>query len=193
MTKIKIIDSIYKKRRKKPKKKKEYDLRKPFEYAQFVKWIATPSVLREPSRQDDLAKEFRVHPGTLSEWKKRESFWDDVRAEMKFYFKTKTPNVLQAIYQKILKGDGSGGEAKIWLQYIDEWIPKQENINRDKTLEDLIKEDDEKNEQTIDRGSALDTKQEPGKSEIQTKLDPEPLREKQNEQGHNPEGQTEGI
>ena len=143
----KTIDSIHKQTPKKSKKKKERDLRKPFEYAQFIKWIATPSVLRIPKIQGELEKEFVVSQGLLSKWKKRDGFWDEVRLEMKVWAKDKTPNVIQAIYQIIIKqGKGSPQAAKLWLQYIEQWAEGQEiktiselTIKEKTTLEDIKK------------------------------------------------------
>lgn len=190
----KIIDSIYKQRLKRvKKKKKERDLKKPLEYQQFIRWTAMPSILREPKTQQDLSKEFNIAQKTLSLWKKRENFWSDVRKEMKTYFKDKTPNVLQATYQKLLKGDASGGELKVWLQYVDEWIEKIENLNRDITLEDLLRQDDDQNEQTTHRGSSLDTKQAGAKSKVQAESDTKPIRKEKDQPGHNTEGEAKGV
>lgn len=55
-----------------------------------------------------------------------------------------------------------------------------ENINPglSKTLEDLIREDDEKNEQTINRGASLDTKQARRKSKVSPKSHSTKIRKK---------------
>ena len=143
----KTIDSIHKKTLKKFQKKKERDLRNPYEYAQFIKWMATPSVLRKPRTQQDLSKEFQVSQQALSSWKKREGFWDEVRLEMKVWAKDKTPNVIQAIYQIVIKqGKGSPQAAKLWLQYIEQWAEGQEiktiselTIKEKTTLKDIKK------------------------------------------------------
>jgi len=146
------IDSIGRKTLKKFKKKEERDLRHPYEYAEFIKWMATPSVLRKPKTQQDLSKEFKVSEQALSAWKKRDGFWDEVRLEMKIWAKDKTPNVIQAIYQVIIKqGKNSPQAAKLWLQYIEQWMEGQEikttgelTIKEKMTIKDIKKMPKEK-------------------------------------------------
>jgi len=189
------IDSIQKKARIKSEKKKvERDLRKPFEYVQFVKWTALPSVLRKPQTQRDLSKEFRVDEDTLTNWKKREKFWDEVRDEMRKYFQDKTSNVVQALYQTILsQGKGTAQGAKLWLEYINQWIPKQENINRDKTLEDLIDDAKKDKQQNTDREPALDTKQTGKKTKVHSKSDTKLLPGKENAEGSDTKSEAERV
>jgi len=97
-------------------------LRHPLEYDQFVLWVATPEPLREPHTQSKLAEKFGVGDDTLSEWKQREGFWDDVRREIHSWGKNRTPNVVHALYKKAISGKAA--EVKLWLQYIDGFSEK---------------------------------------------------------------------
>lgn len=117
-----------------------------FEY--FAKWVATPRPFREIKSQKDLAKEYGIAEETLSRWKKRDGFWDIVSEEIRDWAKDKTPTVIQALYQGIIK-DRKAPEIKLWLQYIEKWIEKQEQVhtgdpNINKQIADEINKLDEK-------------------------------------------------
>lgn len=106
------------KRRQSPGNKKEA------EYLQFIKWVALPEPLREPRTQKELAVVLRVDESSLSDWKKRDGFWDEVKKELRTWSKEKTPNVIMGLYRKAVR-DGTAQEAKLWLQYIEDWIETQ--------------------------------------------------------------------
>ena len=97
-------------------------LRHPLEYDQFVLWTATPEPLREPQTQRKLAEKFGVGNDTLSEWKQREGFWEQVHRELRTWSKDRTPNVIYALYNKAKSGGAA--EVKLWLQYIDGFSEK---------------------------------------------------------------------
>ncbi len=96
-----------------------------FDYEEFIHWVARPKPLRVPKTQRDLAKKHGIAEETLSRWKNKEGFWDEVRKEIKQWARDKTPNVINAIYQKIIR-QGGAAEAKLWLEYIEGWAEKSE-------------------------------------------------------------------
>lgn len=98
------------------KKGSKTGILKQAEYARFVLWCATPDALREPKTQQELAKELRVDDATLSEWKKLDSWWPDVEAQIKNWMKERTQNVIGKLYSQALK-EGKEGAIKLYLQY----------------------------------------------------------------------------
>ncbi|MDA2921688.1 phBC6A51 family helix-turn-helix protein [Patescibacteria group bacterium AH-259-L07] len=118
------------------KKTKDLQSKRDLFYEEFIKWIALPKPLREPRTHLELAEKYGVDKATLSQWKHKDGFWDEVRKEMKQWARDKTPNVIQAIYQKILKY-GNAQEAKLWLQFIEDWKEKSEVDVGGKSIEAL--------------------------------------------------------
>ena len=88
---------------KKPLTKKEQkgieNLRNPDKYLDFVRFIATPDNFKEIKTQKEFAKEHGVNVWTLSEWKKRDGFWDRVAEERKLMMKENmTSKIIMAVY-----------------------------------------------------------------------------------------------
>ena len=110
-------------------------MKKPAEYMEFVKFIATPQVMRELKTQEDFANKFGVAETTLSEWKARDGFWDDVARARRLFFKDKTSNVVASIYKAAL--GASPQDRKLWLQYIEEWSEKEEIAHTGEGMREL--------------------------------------------------------
>jgi hypothetical protein len=132
-------------------------MQKESEYLQFINWIAKPYSAREPKTQIELAKLLEVEEATLSDWKKREGFWDLVRAEIKDWAKEKTAEVIDAVFKGATSQDSKGqsANAKLWLQYIEDWAEKKdisvydpEKETRAKSLLDVYNNYDESDPQT---------------------------------------------
>lgn len=115
-----------------------HGMRHPVEYLAFIKWIATPEIFREQKTQGDFSEKFGIGQDTLSEWKSRDGFWDEVRKETRAFFKEKTPLIVASIYKK-LATNPDGPLAKIWLQYIEEW--KEEQVQSHKFGNELTPEE----------------------------------------------------
>jgi hypothetical protein len=103
--------------------------RKEVEYQEFVRFTGTPRVFREKdwgyNLDGEFAKKFKIHPSTLCEWKKGINFWDEVRDRVKFLFKDRIPDVIAGVYKKAVK-DGSAAEAKLFMQWVDDWKEKSD-------------------------------------------------------------------
>ena len=92
------------------------------EYKQFIEWLALPVKERELKTQKELAEQFGLSEWTLSQWKDRQGFWPAVEAVRKSWGKSKTPEVLNSLYNKALTGNAA--EVKLWLQYIEGYSEK---------------------------------------------------------------------
>ena len=109
-----------------PKSPITHGLSKPLEFQQFVVWIATPEPLREPRNQSEFAAKFGLCLDTLTDWKQRAGFWDEVKKEWDKWGKEKTNNVIARFYQKILGPDVSTADFKLWFQFFLDWSEKTE-------------------------------------------------------------------
>lgn len=99
------------------------DIKKKIEYQQFVEWMGLPGPEREPKEQKELAVKLGVEEPTLSNWKKVDGFWDLVREERKRWAKDKVSDVLMGLYRSALI-EGKAAEAKLFLQYAEEFEEK---------------------------------------------------------------------
>lgn len=123
---------------------KRSKIRHNFEYYEFILWTSLPKELREPKTQAELSKRFGVGEDTLSEWKKRIDFWEEVAKKRKEWCKEKTSDVIHALYKRILE-TGSAAESKLWFQLIENWserfisFKKEERPFEDLTDEELDK------------------------------------------------------
>lgn len=108
---------------KNSKKKGTRPLRHQGEYLDFVAWVALPTELRQPKTQQDLAKEFGVGQDTLSEWKQRPDFWEDVSKKRREWGRERTPDVLLALFKRIQK-TGGAAEVRLWMECIEGWQSK---------------------------------------------------------------------
>lgn len=111
------------------------------QYLEFIAWTALPPGLRKPSSQRKLAKRLGVHETTLSDWKRRDDFWDLVRSFIKDWARTKTPEVVQAVFEgaTMVGESGQAANAKLWLQYIEDWAERQHISIYDKEKEGRAK------------------------------------------------------
>ena len=122
------------------KKRKDLKgLKHPAEYQEFIIWMALPEPLRNPKTQRELAKNFGVGEDTLSEWKRRDGFWDEATKRRKEWGRERTPNVILGLYRKAVR-DGNAAEVKLWLEYIEGYIGKQAIEHRDDSLTNLLLE-----------------------------------------------------
>ena len=97
-------------------------LRHPWEFSEFVRWTALPEPLREPKTQKKLADVYGVGADVISDWKKRNGFWNEVRAHLKDFGKERTPDVLYGLFRKAREGNAA--EVKLWLQYFETFSEK---------------------------------------------------------------------
>lgn len=99
-------------------------LRNTSEYIAFIDFMATPKELREIETQGEFSKHFKVSENTLTDWKRREGFWEDVREARRKYIREEfLGTALLALKKSILK-DGKAPEVKLLYQLADEFEEK---------------------------------------------------------------------
>lgn len=125
-----------------------FRLNKLAEFELFAKWLAISPLLRQLG-EGDLAKtgisdpeelelikiktaeqfaaRFGVTDRTLRLWKKKKKFWDHYNKNMKAWGRQKTPSVLLGLYRAAVR-DGDGAKVKLWLQFFEDWVPREENV-----------------------------------------------------------------
>lgn len=128
--------------KKAPKKTSKLDLvsdlnglKHPQKYLEFITFMAIPDVLREEllevKTHGDFAKKYRVNEDTLTAWKKRAGFWEDVITVRKDFFRARTANVILALETKSLDPNKvQGQDVRILLTYTGEYSEKVENEHK---------------------------------------------------------------
>lgn len=95
----------------------------PGAYFTLVYFIALPRVMRERiigvGTQEELAKKMGVSEKTLSCWKNRTGFSDDVQSIRAGFFRERTADALLSLENKAIK-TGDASEVKLLLQYTGE-------------------------------------------------------------------------
>jgi hypothetical protein len=113
--------------------------------------MATPIPLRKSKTQTEFAEEIGVGQDTLSLWKDRSGFWDRVDKENRHWGREKTATILLSLYQKAIT-DGDAPRIKLWLQYINEWVEKQD-VKVEGTLGQLLDEIAKRNQPLVNENN----------------------------------------
>jgi hypothetical protein len=98
-------------------------LRKKNTYEEFIYWIATPDHMRDPATQKLFAEKWHVGEDTLTDWKRRDGFYDEVRKNVRIYGRDRLALCVTALINNIMK-KGNGQDFKAFVEYIDEFNPK---------------------------------------------------------------------
>lgn len=96
----------------------------PAEYETFIQWFGTPEPFREPKTAQELAVILGVANSTLSAWKDVDDFFSRVQKATKKWMRTKTPNMISALYHGGLRKK-QAAEIKLWLQYAEDFSEKR--------------------------------------------------------------------
>lgn len=110
-------------------------LKNPAKYLEFITFMAIPDVLRaellEVKTHGDFSKKYRVNEDTLTAWKKRVGFWEDVITVRKDFFRARTANVILALETKSLDPNKvQGQDVRVLLTYTGEYSEKVENEHK---------------------------------------------------------------
>ena len=112
-------------------------LAKPNEYLEYVTFMGIPSVKRveimglEDDTQKAFSKKYKVDQNTLTTWKNRAGFWDDVLTVKKEFFRARTANVLLALETKNLDPNKvQGQDVRVLLTFAGEYSEKVENEHK---------------------------------------------------------------
>jgi hypothetical protein len=131
--------------------KKRLNQSYPSEYYQLVEWMSLPKGLRRPKSTKAFAETLGITRETLYQWRKREGFYDLVRASIKLNEQNHTAEVIKAVREAAITVGlrGQAANAKLWLEYVDGFIREQKLSVYDATREkrassllDLYKEYD---------------------------------------------------
>jgi K+ transporter len=94
-------------------------------YREFVAWFSLPAHERgEVKSQGDFAIKYKVNQATLSEWKKRKDFKEQIDNVTLDWGFAKTPNVFAALYKRCVTY-GMAQDVELWLAYFKGWDKKQ--------------------------------------------------------------------
>jgi hypothetical protein len=88
------------------------------EYGEFIKFCATPRILRKIKTQREFAKKFGVSEDTLTDWKKTPGFLAVVRQIILEREQERLSDVIEGLYREARKGNPSA--VRLWLQYVGE-------------------------------------------------------------------------
>ncbi len=97
---------------------------KPATRAKFIEWCALPEQLRKPETAGEFAKDNKVNQATLSRWRHAPDFEAERIKLTKRWMSDKMPTVLHALYAGVVKNK-RGADAKVLLQYVEDWVPKE--------------------------------------------------------------------
>jgi len=118
-------------------------LRYPAEYLDFIDWMSLPPVMREPRTHKEFAKQIRVGEDTLTSWKKRAGFWDDVVDQRKDWARDQSGDLLLGLKRNAVKY-GKGTDVKVWLQYTGEFTEKADiNFGVSPELQKIVEKIDQ--------------------------------------------------
>lgn len=110
------------------KKSDKLKIQKKAEYMEFLIFMSIPEAVREKetgiSNLTQFAKKYKLHQDTLTDWQKRDDFWDKVWNLKKRFFMKKTGNSLMKLYQRTIT-EGKAPEVKLLLNYTGELIDRQ--------------------------------------------------------------------
>lgn len=150
------------------------------EFRKFIEWYALPDVFRNPKTQKEFAKENNLNEATLVDWKKITEFKEETEKAVKAWTWDKNRNVILAVYKSAIEGNAAS--QRLWAEWQQEWIPKQENRNLNVSFEDLINEIEKNDKQQKDnRGDNVDSEQGGKASEVSSEQDTSKIREGKNE------------
>lgn len=129
-----------------PKNPSQGDIELIEEFQAAALWMAIPRKERLPETQDQLAKQLKVSPDSISDWKKRDDFWKLVSEHRQRWVKDEISDVVAGLIKRAKHG--SAPEVKLFLQFAGEFteVSRRELTGPDggpikmQTLADLVVE-----------------------------------------------------
>lgn len=85
-------------------------VRDPLKLLEYIQWCATYGKDRTPPLQKDLAVKLRIDEDTLSLWKRKLGFWDEVKIYRDQYMRRYTSKIADAIGRRAALGDPRAAE-----------------------------------------------------------------------------------
>jgi hypothetical protein len=115
--KIKIIHP------QKGRPKENHYMKKMEMFLEYTQWASLPSALREPKTQKDWSLKWGVTEATLSRWKSRPEFWEQIANRRREWAKDKTSDVIHGLFRNA-STRGEAAEVKLWLEAVEDWSEK---------------------------------------------------------------------
>ncbi len=85
----------------------------------FIDFVSVPKVYREEifgfANEQDFAEKYKLSQDTLTDWKRKEGFWDEVAKFRDRWARRKTTDVVAALLRNILK-NGDKAEVEFWFK-----------------------------------------------------------------------------
>lgn len=119
------------KKKNEPKKTEEKNsgllgIKKPTEFEKYAFFLSLPATERDQTfgyhTEADFAKENKVHPGTLTEWKHDDRVWEKRDLYMRS-FRRFTADVIAALARRAMKA-GYAFEVQTWMKLVEGWNEK---------------------------------------------------------------------
>jgi hypothetical protein len=88
----------------------------------FVLWLAIPKSLREPRTHRLFAEKIGVNIDTLTDWKKRRGFWDEVYTSHTQYIRRFTSDISYGLVQQAKTG--SEREVRLYMELFEGFSKK---------------------------------------------------------------------
>lgn len=99
-------------------------IRNPEVYIKFIEFLVMPGTIDNIKTQGEFAKTFKMSETTLSMWKRRPGFWDEVREYRREFFKSDILRLATMALKKKLLTDPGAPEIKLAFQLADEFEEK---------------------------------------------------------------------
>lgn len=114
-------------------------VRKNIEFEKYAFFLSLPTPERIEafgySTEHEFAKQFKVHPGTLTEWKQHEELWKKRDGYLRS-FRRLTADVLASLARRAIK-QGYAFEVQTWMKLVEGWSEKSsvDITSRDKRID----------------------------------------------------------
>lgn len=118
-------------------------------YKIFVEWSGTvPAERGDLQTQHEFSLFYKVSEHTLSKWKRRPEFWEEVDKLRTPWIKAKKSEVLYALAEKAAK-TGNAAEVKLWLQYAEGWQEKSKIETTTTPFSEMLQQIREENKEPL--------------------------------------------
>ena len=85
------------------------------EFEAAALWMALPRKMRDPKIQGELAEKLQIQPDSISDWKKRDDFWEKVATYRGVWVREEISDGIEGLIKKAKYG--AAPEVKLFLQF----------------------------------------------------------------------------
>jgi hypothetical protein len=111
---------------------------KSAEFESFCEWYATPPKLREPKTMGKKCKELGININTTAQWRQTKIWDKTIRKYVRKWGRGILPTIMGSLQKGIIK-HADASRIELWLEYFEDYIPKQQILGdtEDETQLDL--------------------------------------------------------